>query len=111
MSEKVIYLLVRVDLKMGVGKMVAQAGHAVQELINKCQQKTLRKTICPKISLKINLQTMKDVEQLCIEKCVPYHIVIDAGRTQIPENTPTVLGIGPISKGLVNSIVSDLKLL
>ena len=53
-TEVVIYLLVRQDLKMSKGKIVAQCCHAVQDLILACE--VIEQYIVgehPKIALKI----------------------------------------------------------
>ena len=39
------------------------------------------------------------------------YIVYDAGRTQIPAGSQTVLAIGPAAKSLLNGITGHLKLL
>lgn len=115
-NEIVIYLLVRKDLKMGKGKIGAQCGHAVQELIMRCPKDLLslyRKThVYPKICLALKDEDhLDEVMELCRKKNVLYHRVVDAGRTQVEPNTPTVLGIGPITKKTAQDIVGDLKLL
>lgn len=38
-------------------------------------------------------------------------IVRDAGRTQIPAGSATVLGVGPGPKGVVDEVSGELKLL
>lgn len=42
---------------------------------------------------------------------MPTYIVCDAGRTQIPAGSQTVLAIGPAPKSLVDSVTGHLKLL
>lgn len=38
-------------------------------------------------------------------------MVVDAGRTQLPTSTTTVLGIGPDEDEIMDKITGDLKLL
>lgn len=114
-KDYVIYLVVRNDLKMGKGKMAAQCGHAIQELLEKCPKPLYQdymKCGYPKIVLKVN----REVELLTkweeAKQMTRHHtLVVDAGRTQLQPNTTTVLGIGPIEKEKAKSLVSDLKLM
>jgi len=116
-EELFIYLLVRTDVNMGKGKIAAQCCHAVQDLIlNPFCPKHLfnayRKGHNAKVCLKVlTLEHLESINVLCQEKGVLHHLVIDAGRTQVPENTPTVLGIGPITKKTAQSFLGNLKLL
>ena len=114
MSEYIIYLIVRKDLKMSKGKIGAQCGHAVENLIIRAPKSTLIKyhqSHHTKICLESKLADILDIENWCHEQKIPCHLVIDAGRTQLKPNTPTVLGIGPVEKKLVKNITQDLKLL
>jgi len=83
--------MVRADLKMGVGKIAAQVGHAVlgvyQLALKKSHHKVTRweETGCAKIVLKVK----DEAEMLAIAKNaekdgLPIYIVHDAGRTQGP---------------------------
>ena len=38
-------------------------------------------------------------------------MVVDAGRTQIPTSTVTVLGLGPDEDEIMDEVTGDLKLL
>ena len=39
------------------------------------------------------------------------YLVTDAGRTQVPESTITVLGLGPDEDEILDKLTGDLKLL
>lgn len=116
MDELVIYLIVRNDLKMSKGKIAAQCGHAIQWLTINGMNKDLFKLYLtgdhPKIVLKINSE--EEMDKLYY-KCKKMHFncyqVIDAGRTQVPPNSKTVLGIGPVERGKAPGIIKILKLL
>lgn len=114
-KEYVIYLIVRNDLKMGKGKMAAQCGHAVQQLLEKCPKPLYQdymKCGYPKIVLKINREVELLTKWEKVKKFTKQHaLVVDAGKTQLQPNTITVLGIGPIEKYKVKNIVSELKLM
>lgn len=114
-NQLIIYLLVRDDIKMSKGKTVAQCCHAVEDLIIRCPRPLLqlyRKSNNPKISLKIkDLEQMEDLMSQCSKLGIQYYQVIDAGLTQLKPDTPTVLGIGPVSKSKIKPLIHDLKLL
>ena len=118
MEEYVIYLIVRTDLKMGKGKIAAQCGHAIQYLTisNLASNSSIFNKYLrfggAKICLKVNSEVeMDNIMGYCNDNNIVYYQVIDAGRTQVAPNSKTVLGIGPILKSEVPSIISDLKLL
>jgi len=62
----------------------------------------------------------EDAMELLIDRCcavvgasgapIPWHYVIDAGRTQIEAGSMTVLAIGPQNNQTINAITGDLKL-
>lgn len=114
--EYVMYLIVRTDLKMSKGKIAAQCGHAVQKLIlGQVSSNLLNNyinSVHPKICLKINTeQDMDEIALYCKNNNIYHSIVIDVGRTQVPPNSKTVLGVGPILRSEVPDIIKNLKLL
>jgi PTH2 family peptidyl-tRNA hydrolase len=116
-SEHKLVLCVRDDLKMGVGKIAAQCCHATLGIYKRMKQN------CPgllsewekngekKVVLRVhNLETLNALENKAIALNLPTHKVCDAGRTQIPEGTTTVLAIaGP--ENIVDQVTGHLKLL
>ena len=115
-EELVLYLIVRIDLKMGRGKIAAQCGHATQDLLLRCRSReALRDYICgasPKIVLKVNNEEEMDtIRKECRDLGLLTHQVIDVGRTQVPAGSKTVLGVGPVRKSIVPQSIKNLKLL
>jgi len=115
MNEYVIYLVVRKDLRMSAGKIGAQCGHAVQDLVLKCPNVIMKEYIKSghaKVVLKVQdeKEFLALVDQ-CIEYKVPFEFVVDEGRTQIAANSATVVGIGPIKRMDAKILVGGLKLL
>jgi len=114
-------LVVRSDLKMGVGKIAAQCGHAtlglykdIEHSKNHTHLDYLKQwELCaePKIALKVpDYAEMKLLDDKASLLKVPSHIVYDAGKTQIPAGSATVLSIlGPVD--VIDSITGHLRLL
>ena len=114
--------LVRQDLGMGKGKIAAQVAHAAVGLFddiisgkNEYQQSALEywNTFgAKKIVLKApNLDTIINVSKLCKEAKLPYVVISDAGHTQIPAGSVTVLGVGPDSSEKIDKITGGFKLM
>jgi PTH2 family peptidyl-tRNA hydrolase len=53
----------------------------------------------------------EELEALALQAGLPCYLVRDAGRTQIPAGSQTVLAIGPAPKSKINDITGHLKLL
>ena len=97
-------LIVNNGLKMGKGKIAAQAGHAsVQATLNAGQKK-----VCLKGD---DADHLLALEKLAINAGLLTSKVHDAGHTQIPSGSLTVLAIGPCQDELVEKITGTLKLL
>ena len=115
MSELVIYLVVRTDLKMRPGKIAAQCGHAVEYLALHTPKPVMQE-YCrhghSKIALKVaTLEDLECIRDECHRNRIQYHTVEDHGLTQVPAGSRTVLGIGPVRKENVPKAVAALKLL
>eukprot|EP00828_Plagiopyla_frontata_P011203 TRINITY_DN1616_c0_g1_i6.p2 TRINITY_DN1616_c0_g1~~TRINITY_DN1616_c0_g1_i6.p2 ORF type:complete len:196 (-),score=57.57 TRINITY_DN1616_c0_g1_i6:87-674(-) len=114
-------ILVRMDLKMGVGKIAAQTGHAVlgayKESINQGDQYAVNVTNweCqgqPKIVLKVNsLEQLLELQKKASEAQLITDVIHDFGKTQVEPNTITVCSIGPAPSEEIDKITGALKLL
>ncbi|HEY9398800.1 MAG TPA: peptidyl-tRNA hydrolase Pth2 [Nitrososphaeraceae archaeon] len=111
-------IVVRKDLRMGIGKIASQVGHAAVlgvERSRKLNKSWLRNWLNegqPKIVVRVNsldelLQVQSDAEKLMI----PLVIIQDRGLTQIPTGTVTCIGIGPAPSDIIDEVTSELKLL
>jgi len=111
-------LAVNSELKMGKGKIAAQCGHATLGAYKRCQKfapSALRwwenlgqAKIC------VNCPTgveMEQIEKAAVAKGLVTYFVTDAGRTQIPAGSRTVLAIGPAPETQFQGLTSHLKLL
>lgn len=123
-------LVVRKDLKMGAGKVAAQAAHAAVGVVERVME--YEDVVQPDGSehpwwawytawsaegcMKVALQcpdeaTMVELQREAKAKQLPYYLVRDAGRTQIAAGSKTVLAIGPAPKPNVDELTGHLKLL
>jgi PTH2 family peptidyl-tRNA hydrolase len=110
-------ILIRTDLKMGKGKIAAQASHAsigaAFKVMNK-KPEAFREwfSTMTKIVLKVkDEKELFDYVKKADREHVVYDVVHDAGRTQVEPGTVTALAIGPDSEEKIDSIVNKLKLL
>ena len=105
-------------LKMGKGKIAAQVGHAAVSSTLKSGEKTPdllefwlatgQKKICVKGS---DAEHLLQLENYCKEIGITTVKIHDAGHTQIPKGSLTVLSLGPDTESNLNRITGELKLL
>ncbi|CDR94356.1 peptidyl-tRNA hydrolase 2, mitochondrial precursor, putative [Babesia bigemina] len=117
-TEVKLVLCVRTDLDMGKGKIAAQCGHAsLGAYLESIEQNNpyLDQWLAngqKKVVLKLqSSEEMMTLRRSAKAADVNYHITCDAGRTQIPSGSYTVIAIGPAPEGVVNKITGHLKLL
>jgi len=111
-------IVIRNDLKMGKGKMAAQACHAslqaflhaqkispnaVSGWMNEGQKKVVLKVDSEKDLLDIFREVNIDG--------LPCSLIRDAGRTQVEPGSLTAVGIGPEKEDKISKITKKLKLL
>ncbi len=111
-------IVTRSDLPLSAGKLAAQASHAAvdctlltkknkSEWFAKWQREGAKKVIVKVQSLDDFFSLKEKAEKLGI--CTS--IISDAGHTEIPEGTQTVLGIGPAPSNLIDQVTGQLPLL
>lgn len=111
-------IVVRKDLRMGVGKIASQVGHAAvlgverSRILNKLWLSNWFNEGQPKIIVKVNsLQDLLKIQYDAEKLMIPLVIVQDKGLTQIPTGTVTCIGIGPAPSDIIDKVTSELKLL
>ena len=133
MSENIKQVLVvRTDLKMRRGKEDSQCGHAALAFIGRRIQDYLKAVafiansfpdemqvpivlnkwerdwfldIYTKITLAADSEEeLWAVRDLCEQAGLPVQVIIDAGLTEIPPNTPTCIAIGPAPAEKIDAI-------
>jgi PTH2 family peptidyl-tRNA hydrolase len=108
-------MVIRTDLKMGKGKIAAQSCHASLGAFKRADERKIIKWELEgekKVVVKVkDLRELYEVYEIVKSMDVPYYLVQDAGRTELPKGTVTCLGIGPDEDEIIDKITQDLKLL
>lgn len=108
-------IILRKDIEMGKGKMIAHALHAAIGAMRKVDNKIIEKWEsegAKKVVLKVDsLKELKEIENKLKKSNMPYFLVKDAGLTQLKAGTVTALGIGPVEEKKIDKITGKLKLL
>lgn len=111
-------IVTRKDLPLSTGKLAAQVSHAAvdctlltkknkPEWFMKWQREGAKKVVVSVDALDDFYPLREKAKSLGITTC----LVVDAGHTEIPEGTETVLGIGPAPSNLVDQVTGELPLL
>lgn len=108
-------IVIRKDLNMRKGKMVAQGSHAsLGAYLNTYEedQKQWMKSGQTKICVSVDSEKeLLDIYDLAAKLGLPVSLIRDAGHTELEPNTLTAVGIGPCENDAVNQITGNLKLL
>jgi len=117
MSEYTMAIIINSKLKMSAGKTAAQVAHgAVQaalqaeafrsEVLTQWLQQGGRK-ICLQTD---SLEVLGDLQQKATKRRIQSLEIRDAGLTEIPAGSLTVVVLGPGSKSKIEKITSQLQL-
>ncbi len=111
-------LVVRLDLKMGRGKIAVQCSHAAVSAAEEARThqhlwwKTWMSQGQRKVALKVqNLDDLIRLELGARTLRLPVYLVRDMGLTQVPPGSATCVGIGPAPSTSLDSLTGDLPLL
>ena len=113
MYKQVIVL--RLDLKMSLGKTAVQCAHASVSALEKADKAKLRfwkqqgqKKIAVKVESEGEILTI-------VEKCkkakLPFALISDAGLTELEPGTVTALALGPDDEKKIDKVTGSLPLL
>ena len=116
--EYKMVIVTRKDLKLSPGKLAAQVAHAAVACALETKKRNSR--WFKKWMSEGGKKAVVKVE--CVDDFFPlkekaYHldiasaVITDAGHTEIPEGTKTVLGVGPAPSNLIDQVTGDLPLL
>jgi peptidyl-tRNA hydrolase, PTH2 family len=117
-TEVKMVLVVRGELRLTAGKMAAQVAHAAVMLSERSKSKepnlyeAWRQQGQKKIVLTVErLDELEQVDRAARARGLMTAWVDDAGLTEVPPGTRTVLGIGPARSTEVDPVTGDLDLL
>ena len=111
-------IVVRTDLGMSVGKMIAQACHAAvacSEQAKKTHSKhwaRWRDEGAKKVALEAeSFEELKELMRKAEQLDIVYVLIQDAGHTEVAPGTTTCLGLGPDQAQRVDKVTGNLPLL
>ena len=118
LNEVTMVLVTRDDLKLSKGKLAAQCSHAAVNCAIMAKKKAARlyerwnNVGARKIVLRAEDEShLRQLYAKSLAGGLVCSLIKDAGHTEIPPGTVTVLGIGPSPRSAVDAITGDLKLL
>jgi PTH2 family peptidyl-tRNA hydrolase len=111
-------IILRMDLGMSTGKLIAQAAHAAvgaTELGKKENHKAWRRWRDEggkKVALEADsLEELEELREKADDLDIVNIIIQDAGHTEVPAGTVTALGLGPERADLLDKVTGDLPLI
>ncbi|VVB69875.1 Peptidyl-tRNA hydrolase [uncultured archaeon] len=107
-------IFIRNDLKMGKGKIAAQAAHAsIASFLENDDEKNSEwiNQGMKKIVLKINENDVKNIVSECKKNKINFAVIHDAGKTQVEAGTLTAIGVGPEEEKKLEKPFQKYKLL
>lgn len=111
-------IVVRKDLNMRKGKMIAQGSHAslIAYLAASKSGNFMHEVWLQEGQTKIcvgvdSLEELQKIYQEAVEQEIPCSLVLDAAHTEFKEPTYTAVCLGPYYEDDINKITGHLKLL
>jgi PTH2 family peptidyl-tRNA hydrolase len=106
-------IVIRTDLDMSPGKMIAQGIHATLRDSGSRWHEFDEGNVC--IVCRVSSESkLLNLAQKAIQAGIPYGLQEDGGRTEVSAGTFTALSLGPVSEGrleALNNITRRLQLL
>lgn len=105
-------LVLREDLEMSRGKMVAQACHASLNAYKNAgseERHAWEQEGSKKVVLAIKGDEIKERLQQAKDNGIAAYMVEDAGLTELEPGTVTALGLGPAEESKIDRITGDLE--
>lgn len=107
-------IIIREDLNMSKGKMIAQGSHASLKAYRKVG-KEAKKQWMQKGEKKVVLNPedvkLESLKQQAEREGLPAALITDAGHTEVDPGTKTALAIGPAEEEKIDKITGQLELI
>lgn len=111
-------IVMRTDLNMSTGKMIAQACHAAvgcSETSKRTQTKHWRRWRdegAKKVALQADsFEELEELAKKAESLDIPYVLIQDAGHTEVAPGTTTCIGIGPHQEQFIDKVTGNLPLM
>jgi len=108
-------IIVRDDLKLSKGKLAVQVAHAAvsayecaRDEVSEAWKEGGQKKVVLRVPA---LKDLFELKEIARKHGLPAVLITDAGLTEVPPGTITVLGIGPAEVVEIDKITGNLKLL
>jgi len=111
-------IAVRTDLNMSRGKIAVQVAHGS---VSAAEQARVHKQAIwrawlregqKKVAVKVTSEEeLIELRRLAVNHSLPHALIRDAGMTELPPGTLTVIGIGPAKTETIDEVTGELKLL
>ena len=108
--------LCRVDLQLSPGKLAVQCAHAAIESLKRAKKTHSRmvqrwnESASRKVCLAVEDESeLEHFLELVQEASLPFALIKDAGLTEVPPGTVTVLGVGPGPRHTMDSLFRSLR--
>jgi peptidyl-tRNA hydrolase, PTH2 family len=115
MAEYKQCIIVRDDLKLSKGKLAVQVAHAAvssSEFADRDAYEAWKEGGQKKVVLRVPALTdLFELKEIARKHGLSTALIQDAGLTEVPPGTVTVLGIGPAEVDELDRITGHLKLL
>jgi len=111
-------IAVRTDLGMSKGKLAVQVAHgavSASERVRVTQQHMWKAWFTEgqkKVAVKVaSEEALLDLRRIAVDLGLPFALIRDAGMTELPPGTTTVIAVGPGPSEKIDRLTGDLKLL
>ncbi|MFX0046183.1 MAG: peptidyl-tRNA hydrolase Pth2 [Candidatus Hermodarchaeota archaeon] len=111
-------IAVRTDLGMSKGKIAVQVAHgsvSASERVRVTHQHVWKAWFSEgqkKVAVKVASEDeLLEMRRMAVDLGIPFALIRDAGMTELPPGTTTVIAVGPARAELIDKVTGDLRLL